>query len=286
MRWQFANAMFDAAAWVLQVDGVRVHVEKKPLQLLRLLLEHDGDVVSKDAMLDAVWPGVIVVEASLPTAIAKLRRALGDVDGAIIETVPGIGYRIAVPVSVSAVTTMAPGGQQQEPAPATPRRWRRWALATAVAAAGGIGLMALRPADVTRNEVLVALATLEPGTVRALLDRGWDPNMALDVERNHALNRVLATCEYDRGHDRQKLAAVVKLLLDAQTNIFARNVWGDTPYSIASAKRYCGPDHPATRLLAAACTNHEGALIPDCRADYAHARWPQLPQRGTRASAD
>lgn len=289
MRWQFGNAMFDAVAWVLLVDGARVHVEKKPLQLLRLLLEHDGGVVSKDAMLDAVWPGVIVVEASLPTAIAKLRRALGDADGQIIETVPGIGYRLAVPVVMAVGTMAVPAAQCQEPAPATPRRRPRLAIALGVVAAatiGGIGFAALHPAPVTRTEMLVALAALDINAVRGLLDRGWDPNAALDVEDNHALNRVLAICEYDRAHDQQRLAAMVRLLLDAESSALRRNVWGDTPYSIANARRYCGPDHPATQVLRAVCAHHEGGVIPECQADYAHARWPQLPQRGTRASAD
>src|SRR5690348_968128 len=103
-RWRFANAVFDEAGWQLFVDDRPVVVEHKPLVLLRELLARAGQVVSKDDLLDAVWPDVVVVEASLPTAMAKLRRALGDDrrDDPVITTVARIGYRIDVPVVVEA----------------------------------------------------------------------------------------------------------------------------------------------------------------------------------------
>ena len=84
------------------VDGQRVAIETKPLEILRALLLRAGNVVSKGELLDAIWPDVTVVEASLPTAVDKLRRALGDDrrDRGMIETAPGIGYRFAVPVEV------------------------------------------------------------------------------------------------------------------------------------------------------------------------------------------
>ncbi|MBO9713279.1 winged helix-turn-helix domain-containing protein [Sphingomonas sp.] len=99
-RWRFATAAFDEGSWALEVGGTAVSIETKPLELLHELLLRAGEVVTKSELLDAVWPGIVVVEASLPTAISKLRRALGDGDGKIVETVPRIGYRLAAPVSV------------------------------------------------------------------------------------------------------------------------------------------------------------------------------------------
>ena len=86
-RWAFGACVFDEANWALIVDGTRVPVETKPLELLRELLVHAGNVVSKDELLDRIWPDVTVVEASLPTAVRKLRMALGDdrQDRAVIE---------------------------------------------------------------------------------------------------------------------------------------------------------------------------------------------------------
>lgn len=102
--WRFATAAFDEGNWALDVGGAAVAVETKPLELLHELLLRAGEVVTKDELLDAVWPGISVVEASLPTAISKLRRALDDRDSRIIETVPRIGYRLGVPVIVEALT--------------------------------------------------------------------------------------------------------------------------------------------------------------------------------------
>lgn len=102
-RFSFANARFDEGAWTLLVDGQVVPLEAKPAELLHGLLLRAGEVVTKDELLDLVWPGVHVVEASLSVAVSKLRRALGDEGGAIIETVPRIGYRLAAAVQVESL---------------------------------------------------------------------------------------------------------------------------------------------------------------------------------------
>ena len=101
-RWSFADCLFDEGNWTLIVGGRRVPIETKPLELLRALLLRAGNLVTKDELLDSIWPDVTVVEASLPTAVHKLRMALNDERRKthIIETVPRIGYRLAVPVEV------------------------------------------------------------------------------------------------------------------------------------------------------------------------------------------
>src|SRR5205085_7859947 len=98
--WAFAGCVFDESNWTLTVHGRRVAVESKPLEILRQLLLRPGQVVSKTELLDAIWPEIAVVEAPLPTAVHKLRTALGDDSRAtpIIETVSRIGYRLSVPV--------------------------------------------------------------------------------------------------------------------------------------------------------------------------------------------
>lgn len=101
--WQFAGAEFDEASWSLRVDGQAVTLEGKPLEVLHELLLRAGEVVTKDEILDAVWPGVVVVEGSLPTAISKLRKALGERQDNIIETVPRVGYRLTCSVKIESV---------------------------------------------------------------------------------------------------------------------------------------------------------------------------------------
>lgn len=102
-RWQFAEAEFDEASWTLRVKGEAVALEGKPLEVLHELLLRAGEVVTKDEILDAVWPGINVVEGSLPTAISKLRKALGTRQDNIVETVPRVGYRLNCTVKVESV---------------------------------------------------------------------------------------------------------------------------------------------------------------------------------------
>ena len=63
-RWRFADAVFDEAAWTLTVAGQAVELEGKPLHVLHDLLLSAGEAGTKAELLDAVWPGIHVVEAS------------------------------------------------------------------------------------------------------------------------------------------------------------------------------------------------------------------------------
>jgi DNA-binding winged helix-turn-helix (wHTH) protein/serine/threonine protein kinase len=93
--WTFAGREFDESRLELRVNGTPVELELKPLEILVQLLLHAGEVVTKDQLLEAVWPGLSVVEGSLTTAVHKLRKALGDDDSSMIVTVPRVGYRLA-----------------------------------------------------------------------------------------------------------------------------------------------------------------------------------------------
>jgi len=94
--WTFGNCEFDDSRLELRVAGATVELELKPLEVLLQLLRHAGQIVSKDTLLEDVWPGLTVVDASLATAISKLRKALGDHDSTIVVTVPRVGYRMGV----------------------------------------------------------------------------------------------------------------------------------------------------------------------------------------------
>lgn len=100
--WRFAHCEVDEMARQLRVGGAAVEVESKPFDVLLQLLQRAGEVVTKEELLEAVWPGVLVVDGSLATAISKLRKAL-DQDGAVIVTMPRVGYRLGVPVTVKSV---------------------------------------------------------------------------------------------------------------------------------------------------------------------------------------
>jgi serine/threonine protein kinase/DNA-binding winged helix-turn-helix (wHTH) protein len=105
--WRFAGYEFDELGRELRVKGKPVDLESKPLDLLLQLLLHAGEVVTKDELLESVWPDVMVVDGSGATAFSDLRKALGDEDHPVILTVPRVGYRLAVPVYCKTVAAAA-----------------------------------------------------------------------------------------------------------------------------------------------------------------------------------
>jgi eukaryotic-like serine/threonine-protein kinase len=108
--WRFADYEFDELARELRVKGRPVDLESKPLEILLQLLLHAGEVVTKEELLESVWPDVMVVDGSLATAVSKLRKGMGDEDHPAIVTVPRVGYRLAVPVYCK--TMAAPAGPE------------------------------------------------------------------------------------------------------------------------------------------------------------------------------
>src|ERR1700757_2941554 len=105
--WRFADYEFDELARELRAKGKAVELESKPLDILLQLLLHGGEVVTKEELLEAVWPDVMVVDGSLATAVSKLRKAMGDEEHPAIVTVPRVGYRLAVPVHCKTVAAAA-----------------------------------------------------------------------------------------------------------------------------------------------------------------------------------
>src|SRR4029077_11110463 len=99
---RFDQFHVDLTGGILRRSGVRVPVQSQPLQVLRLLLEAEGNVVTRDELRKALWPEDTFVdfELGVNTAIKKLRQALEDPADhpKFIETVPRIGHRFMVPV--------------------------------------------------------------------------------------------------------------------------------------------------------------------------------------------
>ena len=87
----------------LRKDGTKIKLQDKPLQLLLLLLEHAGEIVSRDEVRAALWPAGMFVDfdANSKTILTKLRQALGDLaeNPIFVETIPRHGYRFIAPVT-------------------------------------------------------------------------------------------------------------------------------------------------------------------------------------------
>jgi adenylate cyclase len=76
-----------------------IQLRAKNFELLRYLVQNAGRLISKDELVNAVWPNVIVSDDSLAQCMSELRNVLNDLDRRIIKTVPRRGYLFAVPVS-------------------------------------------------------------------------------------------------------------------------------------------------------------------------------------------
>lgn len=86
---RFGDFVFDGPAHLLTRSGASVHVSPKAFRLLELLISRRPSVVSKQQILDEVWPGQVLEEENVKNLIAELRRAIGD---DAIRTVHRVGY--------------------------------------------------------------------------------------------------------------------------------------------------------------------------------------------------
>src|SRR5688572_21349463 len=79
----------------LLVDGVDAGLGGRALDVLRLLVERAGQLVTRNELLDGAWPGVVVEDNNLSVQMNALRKVLG---GKVVETIPGRGYRFGAAV--------------------------------------------------------------------------------------------------------------------------------------------------------------------------------------------
>jgi DNA-binding winged helix-turn-helix (wHTH) protein/tetratricopeptide (TPR) repeat protein len=124
--YRVGAVQYDESRQEVLVDGQRRTLEAKPLALLHALLMRAGALATKRELIAAVWGNADhISEASLATAMSKLRAALGDKGRDLIEVVHGSGYRIAQPVEVTTAceTPLAFGFRAGDAVPGRPQ-WR------------------------------------------------------------------------------------------------------------------------------------------------------------------
>ena len=93
--YEFGPFSLDVAARHLLRGGRRVRIAVKTFDILLLLVQYRGRLVTKEALMSAVWPDQFVEESNLTVRVSTLRKALGEKPGEhkYVETVPGRGYR-------------------------------------------------------------------------------------------------------------------------------------------------------------------------------------------------
>jgi DNA-binding winged helix-turn-helix (wHTH) protein/Tol biopolymer transport system component len=147
----------DLEQLVLTKNGLRIRLQEQPFQILGMLLEHPGDLITREQIGQRLWPANTFVEFDdgLNTAIRKLRSALGEEadNPRFIETVPRRGYRFIAPVTGSSpspppaaftthlvlpVEPAAPVSAPEELPPPVKRRFRSSRGLFALALAGAL----------------------------------------------------------------------------------------------------------------------------------------------------
>jgi DNA-binding winged helix-turn-helix (wHTH) protein len=159
----------------LRKSGVKLKFGGQPLQVLTILLEQHGEVVTREELQKRLWPDTFVdVDHNLNTAINKIREALGDTAESprFVETLPRRGYRFVAPVDTHS-SSLLPSGK----IPAQRRSWILRRLIPAVtilllAAVGGFFLRRIKSPALPTQRTLTRL-TFDDGLQ---IDASWSPD--------------------------------------------------------------------------------------------------------------
>src|SRR5882672_4338633 len=117
---RFEDFELDTHTGELRKAGVKMKFGGQPLQVLSILLERPGELVTRDQLQKRLWPDTFVdVDHNLNTAINKIREALGDSAETprYVETIPRRGYRFIGTVSVPETVVVATVEPVPQPGP-------------------------------------------------------------------------------------------------------------------------------------------------------------------------
>src|ERR671910_2234750 len=110
---KFGSFELDLRLRELRTGSTRVRLQEQPFEILRMMLERPGDVVTREELRSRLWPNGTFVdfEHSLNAAVKRLRAALGDDadNPRFVETLPRRGYRFIAPRGAAEQTATRPG---------------------------------------------------------------------------------------------------------------------------------------------------------------------------------
>ena len=210
-----------------------VKIEPKAMEVLTYLAARPGEVASREALLTAVWPGVVVGDDALTQVVIKLRKALGDASEtpAYIQTIPKRGYRLIAPVSEPKT-----GARKNKPLIA-------FGLALAVAVAAAIALVWMGrneperiAAGMEKSLPSVSVRSFEPvGTdpEAALLARGMTADLISDLSRLSGLTVIDAAATGSSAADYVVTGTVQRSEGRVRVNVFladarsGKQIWSE-----------------------------------------------------------
>ena len=176
MPYRIGAYLIDPETYEIREDGRPVPVEPQVFDLLIMLIENRQRTVSKDEIIEQVWKGRIISDATLSSRIKSARQALGD-DGSaqkLIRTIHGRGFRFVGDVEqldplVAAETDAGAAATDAGGIAAKPISSRKWALVTAACLAlVGAGVLVdqllIRPARTGSDDVIERTALTGAGS--------------------------------------------------------------------------------------------------------------------------
>jgi DNA-binding winged helix-turn-helix (wHTH) protein len=135
----FGTFEADLRAGKLRRNGIRIRLQEQPFRVLAILLEHPGEIVTREELHSRLWPADTFVDFDhgLNAAVKRLRDALGDSaeNPRFVETLARRGYRLMVPVNRSP-------GTNKEQALGIPKTSSHWRVALGIATVLLLGLAA------------------------------------------------------------------------------------------------------------------------------------------------
>ena len=236
--------------------GDAARIEPKVMEVLMVLADRAGEVVSREDLLAAVWPGVVVGDDSLTQSIIKLRKALGDNprSPSYIETISKRGYRLIAPV-VRSDAVPAEHDEREPAPPESPATARPGIRSPGMAAGIALVLMAaglyffgarLQPLPVPHaradaadedktgllNVTVLPFETVGTGVEQGYLARGISSDLMTDLSRlsglrliigsgNTAIGDAASTARYVVSGSVQRDGATLRVnvrLTDSRTN--------------------------------------------------------------------
>jgi DNA-binding winged helix-turn-helix (wHTH) protein len=203
-----------------------VKLGRKAYKVLVRLAEQDGQLLTKDALFESVWDGMIVSESALTSVIKELRRALGDtsVDPSYIESVYGRGYRLLPPVTRQEARPPAPRAATSRGSDADSRRMGEAPLLVAPPF-DDAAIAASDPhlGAILHEEVIIALSRFRD--IRLVSDAGSaDPRAAVHGERDYRLGvRLIRDGDEIRAFARITRFATSSIIWAEQMSLGAAN---------------------------------------------------------------
>jgi DNA-binding winged helix-turn-helix (wHTH) protein/TolB-like protein/Tfp pilus assembly protein PilF len=168
--YAFGPFVVDTARHLIHRNGEPVSLTPKTYDTLLVLVENSGVLMSKDELMNRLWPDHAVEEANLTQQIFMIRKALSDGVGRdqYIVTVPGRGYRFAGEVRGWS-DEPAPAAEVEPPRLRSPRWWKVALIASAAIAAAAVAAIFLRPAPAPRSLAVLPFQNLRQDQAIAFL---------------------------------------------------------------------------------------------------------------------